>query len=301
MGKKAEIIELMMKNKDRFLHIMFNEKKEKEPTKKDDSNLNFLNALSKETRKERLKLKKYSKYKLDTKGKAVLNTEKSRFPKTRGGFKVDQDLGITEPEAEQITGMHEKKKPSKAPAKKEPEKKKEEKKEPAKKPAKDKKVVAQIKKEYQNALNKYYGEIFKFRKNDNYSDYTMLIDSLEHNIDGDIFQIREKFQLIYQNDFRDSGANDFNLNLDELDYKKLSNYKKLIKYDTAFDYIGKPEKKKEEKKPPAKKAPVKKLTSKKKTDEEYQDELDKAIKIFRDKVENHKNILDIDYQTSIKF
>merc|ERR1711935_1135948 len=33
----------------------------------------------------------------------------------------------------------------------------------------------------------------------------------------------------------------------------------------------------------------------------YQDELDKAIKIFRDKVENHKNILDIDYQTSIKF
>merc|ERR1711935_1318731 len=183
--KKAEIIELMMKNKDRFLHIMFNEKKEKEPTKKDDSNLNFLNALSKETRKERLKLKKYSKYKLDTKGKAVLNTEKSRFPKTRGGFKVDQDLGITEPEAEQITGMKSKKKPSKAPAKKEPEKKKEEKKEPAKKPAKDKKVVAQIKKEYQNALNKYYGEIFKFRKNDNYSDYTMLIDSLEHNIDGD--------------------------------------------------------------------------------------------------------------------
>merc|ERR1711935_851192 len=53
--KKAEIIELMMKNKDRFLHIMFNEKKEKEPTKKDDSNLNFLNALSKETRKERRK------------------------------------------------------------------------------------------------------------------------------------------------------------------------------------------------------------------------------------------------------
>merc|ERR1711935_1238365 len=194
--KKAEIIELMMKNKDRFLHIMFNEKKEKEPTKKDDSNLNFLNALSKETRKERLKLKKYSKYKLDPKGKAVLNTEKSRFPKTRGGFKVDQDLGITEPEAEQITGMKSKKKPSKAPAKK---------------PAKDKKVVAQIKKEYQNALNKYYGEIFKFRKNDNYSDYTMLIDSLEHNIDGDIFQIREKYrymsQLIYQNEFRDSGAN----------------------------------------------------------------------------------------------
>merc|ERR1711935_265836 len=144
--KKAEIIELMMKNKDRFLHIMFNEKKEKEPTKKDDSNLNFLNALSKETRKERLKLKKYSKYKLDTKGKAIL---------------------------------------SKAPVKKEPEKKKEEKKAPAK--------------------------------------------------------------------------------------------------------------------APAKKAPVKKLTSKKKTDEEYQDELDKAIKIFRDKVENHKNILDIDYQTSIKF
>merc|ERR1711935_1134737 len=71
--KKAEIIELMMKNKDRFLHIMFNEKKEKEPTKKDDSNLNFLNALSKETRKERLKLKKYSKYKLDTKGKAILS------------------------------------------------------------------------------------------------------------------------------------------------------------------------------------------------------------------------------------
>merc|ERR1711935_927074 len=308
--KKAEIIELMMKNKDRFLHIMFNEKKEKEPTKKDDSNLNFLNALSKETRKERLKLKKYSKYKLDTKGKAVLNTEKSRFPKTRGGFKVDQDLGITEPEAEQITGMKskkkpskapakkepEKKKPSKAPAKKEPEKKKEEKKEPAKKPAKDKKVVAQIKKEYQNALNKYYGEIFKFRKNDNYSDYTMLIDSLEHNIDGDIFQIREKFQLIYQNDFRDSGANDFNLNLDELDYKKLSNYKKLIKYDTAFDYIGKPEKKKEEKKTTSKKS-----TSKKAHFQEYQDELDKAIKIFRDKVENHKNILDIDYQTSIKF
>merc|ERR1711935_687007 len=175
-------------------------------------------------------------------------------------------------------------------------KRKKKKKNQQKKPAKDKKVVAQIKKEYQNALNKYYGEIFKFRKNDNYSDYTMLIDSLEHNIDGDIFQIREKFQLIYQNEFRDSGANDFNLNLDELDYKKLSNYKKLIKYDTAFDYIGKPEKKKEEKKPPAKK-----LTSKKKTDEEYQDELDKAIKIFRDKVENHKNILDIDYQTSIKF
>merc|ERR1711935_337047 len=221
--KKAEIIELMMKNKDRFLHIMFNEKKEKEPTKKDDSNLNFLNALSKETRKERLKLKKYSKYKLDPKGKAIL---------------------------------------SKAPVKKEPEKKKEEKKAPAKapakKPAKDKKVVAQIKKEYQNALNKYYGEIFKFRKNDNYSDYTMLIDSLEHNIDGDIFQIREKFQLIYQNEFRDSGANDFNLNLDELDYKKLSNYKKLIKYDTAFDYIGKPEKKKEEKKTTSKKSTSKK-------------------------------------------
>merc|ERR1711935_210986 len=109
------------------------------------------------------------------------------------------------------TGMKSKKKPSKAPAKKEP--------------AKDKKVVAQIKKEYQNALNKYYGEIFKFRKNDNYSDYTMLIDSLEHNIDGDIFQIREKFQLIYQNEFRDSGANDFNLNLDELDYKKIKKKK----------------------------------------------------------------------------
>lgn len=103
--KKPELIELMMKNKDRFLHIRFNGKKEKEPSKKDDSTLNFLNALSKETRKERLKLQKYSKYKLDTKGKAVLNTEKSKFPKTRGGKKVDPVLGITEPEAEQVTGM----------------------------------------------------------------------------------------------------------------------------------------------------------------------------------------------------
>ncbi len=113
--KKSEIVDLMMENKDKFIHIMLNKKKEKEPTKKDDSNLNFLNALSKETRKERLKLKKYSKYKLDTKGKVVLDTEKSKFPKTRGGKKVDPVLGITEPEAEQVTGMKSKKK---APKKK---------------------------------------------------------------------------------------------------------------------------------------------------------------------------------------
>ena len=40
---------------------------------------------------------------------------------------------------------------------------------------------------------------------------------------------------------------------------------------------------------------------KKITFEEESDELDKAIKKYRDKVENHKNILDITYQTSIKF
>ena len=109
--KKSEIVDLMMENKDKFIHIMLNKKKEKKPTKRDESTIDFLNALSKETRKERLKLKKYSKYKLDTKGKVVLDTE----TKTRGGKKVDPVLGITEPEAEQVTGMKSKKK---APKKK---------------------------------------------------------------------------------------------------------------------------------------------------------------------------------------
>merc|ERR1711935_1051398 len=95
---------------------------------------------------------------------------------------------------------------------------------------------------------------------------------------------------------------------ERLKLKKYSKYKLDTKGKAILSKAPvkkEPEKKKEEKKAPAKapakKAPVKKLTSKKKTDEEYQDELDKAIKIFRDKVENHKNILDIDYQTSIKF
>jgi len=152
----------------------------------------------------------------------------------------------------------------KAPAKKAPAKKAPAKKAPAKKePAKDKKVVAQIKKEYKNALNEYYGEIFKIRKNDDFSQYPLLVERIETKTETDIFQIREKYkymsQLIYQNIFRDN-SNDFNLNLDELDYKKLSNYKKLIKYDTAFDYIGKPEKEKS----PAKKSPAKKEPAKKK-------------------------------------
>merc|ERR1712021_223142 len=129
--------------------------------------------------------------------------------------------------------------------------------------SKEKKVVAQIKKEYKNALNEYYGEIFKIRKNDDFSQYPLLVERIETKTETDIFQIREKYkymsQLIYQNIFRDN-SNDFNLNLDELDYKKLSNYKKLIKYDTAFDYIGKPEKEKS----PAKKEPAKKKKKKKK-------------------------------------
>ena len=56
--KKSEIVDLMMENKDKFIHIMLNKKKEKKPTKRDESTIDFLNALSKETRKERLKLKK---------------------------------------------------------------------------------------------------------------------------------------------------------------------------------------------------------------------------------------------------
>jgi hypothetical protein len=59
-------------------------------------------------------------------------------------------------------------------------------------------------------------------------------------------------------------------------------------------------KKKIIKKEPVKKDPSKKAPKKKKTDEEESDELDKAIKKYRDKVENHKDILDIDYKTSIK-
>ena len=60
-------------------------------------------------------------------------------------------------------------------------------------------------------------------------------------------------------------------------------------------------KKKPAKKAPAKKAPAKKAPKKKKTFEEESDELDKAIKKYRDKVENHKDILDIDYETSRKY
>ena len=77
--KKGELIKLMLKNKDRFKHIKFNQdKKEREDEKKMKKNekikreLNFLNSgLTLEGRKERLKLKKYSKYKL-VKNKVVL-------------------------------------------------------------------------------------------------------------------------------------------------------------------------------------------------------------------------------------
>ena len=77
--KKAEVIKLMLENGEKFKHIKFNQdKKERDDEKKMKKNekikreLNFLNAgLTLEGRKERLKLKKYSKYKL-VKNKVVL-------------------------------------------------------------------------------------------------------------------------------------------------------------------------------------------------------------------------------------
>jgi len=83
---------------------------------------------------------------------------KSKFPKTRGGKKVDPVLGITEPEAEKVTGMKSKKKEPKKEEKKEPKKeekkepKKEEKKEPKKEPKKEEKK--EPKKEEKKELTK---------------------------------------------------------------------------------------------------------------------------------------------------
>jgi len=169
-------------------------------------------------------------------------------------------------------------------------------------PAKKKKdITKDIKKDLEDVLNKYYGDLYNNRNDID------AIYKIEDAFEDIIFELKEKYDIKnFNNDTEflkslggDNVKNVYardryikSIKLDKLDYKKLSNYKKLINSNTDFNYIGKP---------PAKKAPVKKLTSKKKTDEEYQDELDKAIKIFRDKVENHKNILDIDYQTSIKF
>tara|TARA_R110001606_G_C15150340_1_gene625655 strand:- start:283 stop:591 length:309 start_codon:yes stop_codon:yes gene_type:complete len=59
--RKAEVVELMLKNKDKFGHIKFNEEKRQkdddkklEKKKKDKIKVSFLKALSKEKRKELL-------------------------------------------------------------------------------------------------------------------------------------------------------------------------------------------------------------------------------------------------------
>ena len=66
--RKAEVVELMIKNKDKFSHIKFNEdKKERdeekilEKKKKNKMKLNFLKALSKEKRNELLEKDKKRK------------------------------------------------------------------------------------------------------------------------------------------------------------------------------------------------------------------------------------------------
>jgi len=66
--RKAEVVELMIKNKDKFSHIKFNEdKKDKdeekilEKKKRDKMKLNFLKALSKEKRNELLEKDKKRK------------------------------------------------------------------------------------------------------------------------------------------------------------------------------------------------------------------------------------------------
>ena len=76
--KKAEVVKLMLKNKEKFKHIKYNEEKfEREDERRMERNklirmeLNFLNdGLSLKGRKERLTLKKYKDYKLVNK-KAV--------------------------------------------------------------------------------------------------------------------------------------------------------------------------------------------------------------------------------------
>ena len=66
--RKAEVVELMIKNKDKFSHIKFNEDKKDrdeekilEKKKKNKMKLNFLKALSKEKRNELLEKDKKRK------------------------------------------------------------------------------------------------------------------------------------------------------------------------------------------------------------------------------------------------
>ncbi len=76
--KKAQIVELMLKNKEKFKHIKYNQEKfDREDERRMEKEklirmeLNFLNdGLSLKGRKERLTLKKYKDYKLVNK-KAV--------------------------------------------------------------------------------------------------------------------------------------------------------------------------------------------------------------------------------------
>ena len=111
--KKVDIINLMLKNSDKFIYLI---KQEKEQIETVEDKLKRAKKLLKKKQKE---LKKKNTHKMPD-GTVMIGKTHSKDSKPvkkstlysgeRDGQKIDPDLGITEAEAEQITGMKSSKK-----------------------------------------------------------------------------------------------------------------------------------------------------------------------------------------------
>ena len=121
--KKADIINLMLINSDRFMYLVKQVKKEEKKEESVEQKLKRAKELLKKKQKE---LKKNTHKMPDgtvmtgkTHNKDSKSVKKSKpYSGERDGQKVDPDIGITEKEAEQITGMSSKKKIEKPKSKK---------------------------------------------------------------------------------------------------------------------------------------------------------------------------------------
>ena len=114
--KKADIINLMLINSDRFMYLVKQVKKEEKKEESVEQKLKRAKELLKKKQKE---LKKKNTHKMPdgtvmtgkTHNKDSKSVKKSKpYSGERDGQKVDPDIGITEKEAEQITGMKSSKK-----------------------------------------------------------------------------------------------------------------------------------------------------------------------------------------------
>jgi len=109
--KKADIINLMLINSDRFMYLVKKEKNEEENIEEKLKRAKKLLAKKKEELKKKThKMPDGTVMTGKTHNKDSKPVKKSKpYSGERGGQKVDPDIGITEAEAEEITGMSSKK------------------------------------------------------------------------------------------------------------------------------------------------------------------------------------------------